>query len=240
MGRPFEVTWEGALPASPRVVWDAFTARTAGWLWEIEYEPRAGGAERGLTGGGGTVTDWEPHRRFVTRAEDAKGDVNRLEYVLEPHGEGTYLRYVHQSAASGDHDLELDACRRHTAFYYHSLGEYLRHFAGRDAAYVSVNAPAASARDGFATVRAALGVTPALAVGDTVRLEAVGADAVVDYVTDTFLGVRSADAFYRVYGRDRWGWPVGVSAHLFDGDAEAAGRAWSVWLDDVFSTEAVA
>jgi hypothetical protein len=240
MGRRFEVTWEGALPASPRTVWDAFTARTAGWLWKIEYEPWAGGAERGLTGGGGRVTVWEPHRRFVTHADGADGDFNRLDYRLEPHGDGTYLRYVHQGTMGGDYDLELDACRRHTAFYYHSLGEYLRHFAGRDAASVTVDAPEVSARDGFTAVRRALGVAGDLALGDRVRLEPAGTDAVVDYATGEFLGVRSADALYRFFGRDRWGWPVAVSAHLFGGEAEAAERAWSGWLNDVFSTEAVA
>jgi len=54
--------------------------------------------------------------------------------------------------------------------------------------------------------------------------------------------VRSADALYRFYGRDAWGWPVGVAHHLFaDGaDAAASERAWSAWLDGVFATEAVA
>jgi hypothetical protein len=37
MAEEFEVTWEGELPASPREVWDAFTRRTAGWLWDIDY-----------------------------------------------------------------------------------------------------------------------------------------------------------------------------------------------------------
>ena len=67
-------------------------------------------------------------------------------------------------------------------------------------------------------------------------------DGVVDYATDAFLGVRSADALYRVYGRDAWGWPVGVAHHLFaDGvDQAAAGQAWSAWLNGVFVAEAVA
>jgi hypothetical protein len=237
MTEEFEVTWEGELPASPREVWDAFTARTAGWLWDIDYEPRPGGTERGLTGGGGTVTVWEPHRRFVTRAV---GDVNQLDYVLEPRGEATYLRFTHRGALAGDYDLELDACRRHTAFYYHSLGEYLRHFPGRDAAYVSVQAPETSARDGFSAVRRALGVTADVAVGDRVRLEPAGTEGVVDYATSEFLGVRGADALYRFYGRDRWNRPVGVAVHRFGGGADEAARAWGAWLDDVFSTEAVA
>ena len=51
-------------------------------------------------------------------------------------------------------------------------------------------------------------------------------DGVVDYATDAFLGVRSADALYRVYGRDAWGWPVGVAHHLFaDGVDQASRRA---------------
>ena len=67
-------------------------------------------------------------------------------------------------------------------------------------------------------------------------------EGVVDYATGAFLGVRSADALYRVYGRDAWGWPVGVAHHLFadDADEAAAERAWGDWLDGVFATEAVA
>jgi Activator of Hsp90 ATPase homolog 1-like protein len=240
MGTEFTVTWEGELPAAPAEVWDAFTRRTAGWLWEISYEPRAGGAERGLTGGGGTVTVWEPHRRFTTRAEAGDGDFNQLDYALEDRGESTYLRFTHSGVFAADPDLQLDACRRHTAFYYHSLGEYLRHFRGRDAAYVSVQAPEASARDGFATMRRALGVNAGVAVGDRVRLDPAGAEGVVDYATSEFLGVRGADALYRFYGRDRWHWPFAVAVHRFGGGADEAGRAWSAWLDGVFPTEAEA
>ena len=53
MTRTFEMRWEGELPAAPQEVWDAFTRHSAGWLWPIAYEPRVGGAERGLTSGGG-------------------------------------------------------------------------------------------------------------------------------------------------------------------------------------------
>ncbi|MDN3357925.1 SRPBCC domain-containing protein [Actinomadura sp. DC4] len=205
MAERFEVTWEGALPASPQAVWDAFTAHTTGWLWEIAYEPRLGGAEQGLSGGGGTVTAWEPHRHFTTAAS---GGFNELDYVLEPQGPGTYLRFRHRGEFGEDYDLNLDACRRHTAFYYHSLGEYLRHFAGQDAAYTTFDVPC-----GFAELRRALGVAGGVKVGDRVRSGPV--DGVVDYVTDTFLGVRGASALYRFYGRDRWGWPVGVGVHEF-------------------------
>jgi hypothetical protein len=245
MAEQFEVRWEGDLPATPPEVWDAITVHTSGWLWKIAYEPRVGGAERGLTSGGGTVTAWDPPRHFATRAERADGWWNELDYVLEPHGAGTHLSYVHRSVTSGDHEQEVDACRQHTAFYYHSLGEYLRLFAGRDAAYVTADGPAASAHGGFAALRRALGVDDDLVAGDPVRLRPAGLEpvaGVVDYATHAFLGVRSADALYRFYGRDAWGWPVGVAHHLFAGGADEAAseRAWSGWLSGVFETEAVA
>ncbi|MGI9097792.1 MAG: SRPBCC domain-containing protein [Solirubrobacteraceae bacterium] len=244
MGKEFEVQWEGELPATPQEVWEAFTVHTDGWLWKIEYEPRIGGAEHGLTSAGGTVTAWDPPRHFTTRAGDGDG-FNELDYVLEPRGAGTHLRYGHRHVIAEDYERQLDACRQHTAFYYHSLGEYVRHFSGRQPAYVAAEAPEASAQGGFAALLRALGVAADVTAGDRVRLAPAGLEpieGVVDYATHPFLGVRSADALYRFYGRDAWGWPVGVAHHLFaDGaDAAASERAWSAWLDGVFATEAVA
>ncbi|MBE1484774.1 SRPBCC family protein [Plantactinospora soyae] len=234
MGRQFEVRWESELSASPSEVWEAFTAHTSGWLWKIDYEPRVGGAERGLSGSGGTVTVWDPPNRFVTRAVDGDG-VNELDYRVEPRGTGSYLRYVHRGVIAGDYERELDACRQHTAFYQHTFGEYLRHFAGHDAAYVSAGGPETSARGGFAALRRALGVGPDVAVGDRVRLTPAGLtpiEGTVDYATYAFLGVRGADALYRFYGRDAWGWPVGVAHHLFAEGVDEAAEAstWQAWL----------
>jgi hypothetical protein len=76
--RPFEVRHEGLLPATPEEAWAAITRQTAGWLWEITYEPRVGGAERGLTTDGGTVTAWDPPRHFATRAQRPDGWFNRV------------------------------------------------------------------------------------------------------------------------------------------------------------------
>lgn len=244
--KEFEVRWEGELPGTPQEVWDAFTLHADGWLWKIEYEPRVGGAERGLSSQGGTVTAWEPPRHFATRAERADGWWNNLDYLLEPRGQGSYLRYVHTSVfPEADYERELDGCRQHTAFYNHSLGEYLGHFSGREPVYVSAEGPESSARGGLAALRRALGLPETVDVGDRVRLTRAGLEpieGVVDYATGAFLGVRSADALYRFYGRDAWGYPVGVAHHLFgDGvDKAASERAWSEWLNGVFASEAVA
>lgn len=242
MTRTFEMHWEGELPAAPQEVFDAVTRHAAGWLWEIEYEPQLGGAEHGLTGNGGSVTAWDPPRHFATRSHDGG---NALDYRLEPHGTGTHLRYVHHGTLTEDYDRQVDACRDHTAFYNHSLGEYLRHFSGRDPVYVAAAGPEASAVGGFAAMQRALGLPERVAAGDAVRLTPAGIEpieGVVDYATGSFLGVRSDDALYRFYGRDAWGWPVGVAHHLFAGDADeaAAERAWSGWLAGVFAAEAVA
>lgn len=243
MGTQFEVRWERELPASPEVVWDAFTVHSAGWLWHIEFEPKVGGAERGLTPGGGTVTVWDPARRFTTRSLADGDGFNELGYVLEPRGRGTQVSYLHRGVLADDeYDVQLDACRQHTAFYSHSMSEYAQHFAGREPVYVEVDAPEASTKGGFAVVRRALGLAPDAAVGDPVRLAPDGIppiDATIDYLTPAFLGVRTADALIRVYGRDLWGWPVGVAMHLFadDADGPATTKTWRTWLDGLFTVD---
>jgi hypothetical protein len=209
--KPFEVTFEGELEGTPAQVWDAITVHTGGWLWPIAYEPRAGGGETGLTPDGGTVTVWEPHRRFATRAESPTGWWNQLEYEIEPLRARAFLRYRHSGAlAEADYERVLDACRHHTAFYYHSLGEYLKRFAGRDATYETVDTEMP-----FADVCTRL--------RDTLPL------GMVDYQTPHFLGIGTGAVLVRVYGREPWGMPVGVAQHVFEG----AG----VRLDEILRSE---
>jgi uncharacterized protein YndB with AHSA1/START domain len=231
MSKDFEVRWEGVLPAEPQQVWDALTLHTSAWIWEISYEPRVGGAERGLTSAGGTVTAWDPPRHFQTRAERPDGWRNALDFTLEPHADGTMLHYVHTSVFLSDYDAQYDQCVQHTDFYYHTVGEYLRHFAGRDAVHVELEAPGS-----FAFVSRSLGLTDGAAVGDRVSA------GTIDYLTPRFLGLRTDDALIRVFGRDAWGGPVGVSLHLFGDDVDSVQveRAWRGRLDGSPATEAVA
>ena len=241
MTQQFELRWDGELAATPEQVWDAVTVHTGGWLWPVEYEPKAGGRASGM-GEEGTVTTWDPPRHFATESPD-RGGVNALDYLLTPvdGGAATRLAYRHRGVA--DDDAEVSGGHEHTKFYYHSLTQYVRHFAGRDAAYASADAPASSAATGgFTTLKRALGVADDVTEGDAVRLTPAGlpaVDGVVDYVAPEFLGVRTDDALYRFYGRDAWGWPVGLAHHLFaDGaDGEAAGHAWQTWLDSIYTTE---
>jgi hypothetical protein len=167
---------------------------------------------------------WEPHRRFANRAERPDGWTNQLEYELAAGAGGvTLLRYRHNGVLQEDeYDVQLDACRQHTAFYNHSLGEYARRFAGRNAVYTSVEAPGT-----FAQVRAALGVPTGADVGHGVTV-GPGIEGVVDYATHAFLGVRTGDALVRVYGREAWGYGVEVAHHAF-------GARSGAWLDEVFA-----
>ena len=57
----------------------------------------------------------------------------------------------------------------------------------------------------------------------------------------TFLGVRSVHGLHRIYGRDRWGWPVSVAHHLFAPDADGAAieAAWQAFVDGVYERETV-
>jgi hypothetical protein len=228
MSKAFEVRWTGDLPGTPAQVWDAITVHTGGWLWPISYEPRVGGAETGLNGNGGTVTAWDPPRHFAIVS--AEGD-NALDYRLD----GGHLTYTHTGEfAEEEHDLQLDACRQHVDLYYHTLREYLGHFAGREPTYVTLDAADGV---GFAAVRRSLGLPAEAAVGDRVRLTPAGMepiDGVVDYATPVFAGVRSGDALYRLFGRDAWGWPVGIAVHLFtDVDSDSVRKSWQTWLEGV-------
>ena len=96
-----------------------------------------------------------------------------------------------------------------------------------------------------ATLARALGLTDGGAEGERVRLKLPGIkpiDAVVDYRTPNFVGLRSIglhsdDALYRFFGRNAFGGQVDAAHHLFaEGvDAEANPLAWQTLLDEVYA-----
>jgi hypothetical protein len=214
MYEPFEVGHEGVLHGTPEQVWDAITVHANGWLWPVAYED---GVATGLASTPGRVIAWEPHRRFAVRTEREGGWFNQLDYDLEPGAGGvTLMRYRHRGVFTPqEYAVQLDQCRQHTDFYNHSLGEYVRHFAGRDAAYASVETPG--------DARPALGVPAGATAGD--RTE----HGVIDYATHAFLGIRGDDALIRVYDRRAWGAGVQVTQHGFEGARDGA------WLDELFT-----
>ena len=248
MVKQWEVRWEGELPARPQDVWDAITQHADGYLWKIEYEPRVGGAERGLTAGGGTVTAWDPPRHFATRTrpETERDGFNELDYVLEPLGAATYLRYTHRcEVPAEDFDRQLDACRQHTTFYQHSLGQYACYFAGREPVYVSVDGPASSA-DGGSSRSGGHSDCPTTSWPATRSAWSPRAST-RSTASSTTRRARSSACAAPMRSCASTGATAGAGRsasphHLFapGADAAASERAWGDWVAGVFENERVA
>jgi uncharacterized protein YndB with AHSA1/START domain len=245
MSREFEIRREVDLPATPEDVWEAIATGpgTAAWLFpQGDPEPRVGGK----TPDGSTVEAWDPPRHFAVRYEGEDGFFNALEFVIEGREGGTtLLRYAHSGMITDDWDNQYDAANQHTDFYLHTLGQYLEHFNGRTATFVGdvpggINGPEPSAAAGaFDVLRRAIGVDGAVE-GDTVRAEPDGIEpleGVVDYLRPNFVGIRTADALYRFFGRNAFGMPVGMAIHAFaDGvDKDATQAAWQEWLNRLYA-----
>ena len=61
-------------------------------------------------------------------------------------------------------------------------------------------------------------------------------DVTVDYRNEYFLGLRTADAMYRFFGRDAFGAPVALTVHHFgDIDQKQTEQSWQSWLDRVYA-----
>lgn len=152
------------------------------------------------------------------------------------------MRYVHSGILVDDWDNQYDAAGRHTDFYLHTLRQYLTEFGGRPVvAFTTFDGPDTSkTADAFVAVGRALGLGDDTAEGT--RVQARGPegrllDAVVDFRNPYFLGLRTDHAMIRFFGRNHWGYPVGISVHDFapGADAKAVEAAWQDWLNGVFS-----
>jgi hypothetical protein len=238
MGKEFKISREVELSATPEQVFAAVTTGTAGWMFPIEVPPAAGD---GGGPGAPTVTA-NPPGEFSVRVEGPDGWFNALEYLIEARAGGTaVLRYVHAGIFADDWDSQYDGVSLHTDFYLHTLGQYLKYFDARPVTYLAAAGPAASARpDAMDQLRTALGLGADAAPGDQVRLDLPGGepvDAVVDYLTPQFVGLRGSDALYRFFGRNAFGGTVDLAHHVFavGVDQEKAGDAWQSWLESVYA-----
>lgn len=226
MAKQFEIRREVVLPATPEQVFEAVTTGQANWMFPVpEVEPE----------------EWEPPSRFAVRVDGEDGWFNALEYLIEAQDGGTaVLRYVHSGIFTDDWDNQYDGASKHTDFYLHTLGQYLRHFPGRSATYVSVSGPEPSRKpDGMNTLKRALGLTDDTNPGEAVWFDLPDGpiEAVVDYLNPYFVGLRGQDALYRFFGRNHFGGTVDAAHHLFgeNVDAGKVEQSWRDWLTGVFA-----
>jgi uncharacterized protein YndB with AHSA1/START domain len=234
MGKPFEIRKEIPLDATPEQVWAAIASGPglAAWFMPMEVDPDSS-----------VVEGWEPGRRLAIRTPSAPdGSFQAFEYRIEAVGQNSaVLRFVHNGFTSDDWGDEYDIM---TSFgwdmYFHTLGQYLTHFAGRPAVYLEAEAPPASAKpEAWAQLVAALGLTEPVEMGAAVRFDLPGVgpvEGVVDYVTPAFIGLRASLALIRFHGRARIGMPVAVSQHTYVStfDVASAKQGWEAWLAGVF------
>ncbi|WP_033283152.1 SRPBCC family protein [Streptomyces sp. NRRL F-525] len=241
MSKEFEIVYEFEVDATPEEVWAAITDGTGGWLWPMEYD-----AENRVGPFGSTLTNFDPPHRLTARTEDVGFPIqslNQIDETIEPRdgGRRAWVRYVHSGIFTDDWDNQYDGASKHNAFYLHTLREYVTHFAGRAVAFATLNGPDASiAPDALEVTARALGLADDTAEG--ARVQARGPegqllDAVLDFRSPYFIGLRTDGALIRFFGRNQWGAPVGVSVHDFapGADAKANELAWQNWLDGVFA-----
>jgi uncharacterized protein YndB with AHSA1/START domain len=248
MGRPFELTHEIEVPATPDEVWQAIATGPGidAWFMGVnEIEPREGGATRMSIRGGSeeaTITAWEPPTRFASRTPEAEdGAFHAFEYLVEGREKGsTIVRWVHSGFLGENWEKEYEGLSEGDPMYFDKLRVYLTYFRGRTATPVNVFGPVVPDRDrAWDAFHRGLGLPGPVAVNDEVRLTPAGLPelrGVVDWRSRDFLGVRTDDGIYRFMHISVFGGPTGVGHHVFaEGlDPQETEPAWADWLNGLF------
>ena len=249
MPKPFNVTKELDAPVPAEDIWLALTTGQGmdGWFLGTgnDVDGRLGGRVHVDFGEGGsadsTIKEWEPLRRFAYGGEPGPdGSSHAFQYTLEGRDGGTtWIRLVHSGFLPDEGwEAEYDALNEGDFVYLHLLSSYAQWFLGQQAAAVIAFHPATGGRDeAVARFDAALGLSGRPGGDEAVRFEVDGIGEIgglVDFVSPSFVGVRTDDALLR-FGYSPQG-VVFVSHHLYGGaDAAVASAAWQAWLDRTFA-----
>lgn len=238
MSRKFEVRTENRVDGTPAQAWDAVVNGNSGWLWPMEVEPKLGGAGPF----GSEVTAWEPPNHFANHVDGPDGFFNTLDYQIEAAADGgAWIRYMHAGVFLQEMDdtewgNQYDGVRLHTDFYQHTLGQYVKHFAGQQAAFADIQGPAESqSATGFQLLKSVIGADASVDTEVSFTVPGIGEiRGVLDYATEHFAGVRTSSAMYRFFGRNAFGQVVGMTVHEFEPGAATNEAAWQSWLDGLY------
>jgi uncharacterized protein YndB with AHSA1/START domain len=246
MAHPFETDSEILVEAPPEAVWKAITTGPGVDAWFMgrnEVTPRVGGAVRTVATAftlESTVTAWEPPTRFAHQSPEGEdGSIHAFEYVIDDRGKGrTGVRWIHSGLLGTDWEAQYEALKEGDPGMLFKLRQYLTYFRGRTATPITAWGPQVSGGiRGWRVFEAPLGLSGAeVAIDGPIKLTPEGLDpieGVVDQLTETVLGVRSADALYRFAHTFRDA--VFVGHHIYAGVGEQAQSVWQAWLLRAFS-----
>ena len=247
MGHPFEITQTIEVDATAEEAWDAIATGRGQDSWFMgrnTVEPREGGTATFSVGDftqTSTVTAWQPPTRFgFASDEGVVGASHRFDYrITERTGGGVSIRYEHTGMLGDDWEAEYEAMQEGDPAYVFKLHQYLTYFAGRYGTAVEAFGPEIADRDrAMAVYRQVLGLGDDDQVDAPVKveLEGIGSiDGLVDFLSPSFIGVRTPDAILRfIWSFDGRSY---LGHHLFgEGvDHAEAERAWTDWLTRTFS-----
>lgn len=243
----FEIRKELELPVAPEQVWLAVATPEgqAGWSPDPYLESSAQHI----------VAEEQPSRLLIRTPDEPKGAFHNFEYQINPIEDGSKLTFIHSGYLGDDWEADFDYAEI-TGYgwnlYMHTLKQYLTHFVGRPAMYVTAQAPEhANTHQAWQQLEQALGLLEGsahLTVGDEIRLTPTGLPAiegVVDYVEpgEDFIAVRTQDGLYRFHSLERIGMPIAIGHYLYlsddrrpdTSDRENVERQWQTWLGRIFS-----
>jgi uncharacterized protein YndB with AHSA1/START domain len=250
---PLRLELSFELPGTPERVWNAIATADgiSSWFIATELDERVGGVIRMIMGpegeSVGSVTGWEPPRRFAYVEPDwaafsghERAEVTPLatEFVVEAQSGGTCAVRVVSSAFGTGADWEREffaEMERGWAPFFENLRLYLTHFPGQVATTMRVSA---DVPDAASAAMAALGdALGAGEIGRTVEvrglhgtIEAVSEMAVVVHLAEPARGYLMFMAYDIGNGSSR----VGLEGYLFSADAaayvEREESSWREWL----------
>jgi uncharacterized protein YndB with AHSA1/START domain len=235
---------EVEVPGTPQQVWEAIATGPgiSAWFVPTEVDGRPGGSAAfhllDNLDQTGTITGWEPPRRFAYEEPWPGEDDVRLatEFLVEARAGGTCVVRVVSTFTTDGFDEALDDLDSGWPSFLDNLRVYLTHFRGRPAAAVLVTRDSAAPKStAWAELTSALGVET-VAVGEPVAPAAAPLAGMVERVGPDELHVRGDDAVVNV---SVFSWDdrtvAAVRATRFGRDAKREAErdrvAWTAWLE---------